>query len=722
MQNIILYLNNQKIDDREGLVSAVDMLVPDSVCYYDLINYARTGDLKRWFNENHLTAEAKCIEDINESTTDNDVVNIILKTLGVNHNVPKVPFQDVFNIEHVGISLLEDNTLQVKIIFNVVKHVNESYCLIVASSEQEQQVLLSPKDYVVKKSYIRSVTVPYNADKKIVLKCDNRILKTLDYIDEGCNLEKCSSQGKYGFKDKRTGKIVIPCQFDFVQDFHDNIAIVGRNGKYGAIDTSGNSVIPCKYDSIDTFYNGRAIVKNGKLYGFLAKESYQEVIPCQYEKVHPFTEWNATIVDNVVIDRSGKILYEGRDLQCFEKGFAVDKGRALVNTEGEVVYQGNVLSFSEGIIRLYEDAVNAQYFCKITGERITDTYFEDGSSDFHEGIALVRKNGLYGYIDKKGHYILTPQFDEARDFHNGYAAVCKRFDTEDDYAYYWGFINPKGEYLFDIQKCKYTKVEDFNEQGIATVEVNGTFSSITKEVQYESEHGGNFISINKLKSLLMNKCLWIVTIIVTAITIFISESPLCEDVDTLNDKAYQYWKEDQTSSKCAMLYYIAALKGSRSAVHNLAYYYECNYEYEKAIEWYKKAAAHGDEDACLQIGNLYYYGNGVEQNYAEAVKWYTQVNDFTVNARGEAATNLAHCYYNGWGTPQKYSKAVKLYREVAFWSSDAAYCLGNCYYEGHGVPQDTHEAIEWYKKAANHLYEENEDAKLKLSELGVTQY
>jgi hypothetical protein len=43
--------------------------------------------------------------------------------------------------------------------------------------------------------------------------------------------------------------------------------------------------------------------------------------------------------------------------------------------------------------------------------------------DFSEGLANVRVNGLWGYIDKSGAFSIKPQFDSARRFSNGLALV-----------------------------------------------------------------------------------------------------------------------------------------------------------------------------------------------------------------------------------------------------------------------------------------------------------
>ncbi len=44
--------------------------------------------------------------------------------------------------------------------------------------------------------------------------------------------------------------------------------------------------------------------------------------------------------------------------------------------------------------------------------------------------------------------------------------------------------------------------------------------------------------------------------------------------------------------------------------------------YVEAIRWYHQAAEAGDAAARLAIGDMYFHGQGVSQDYAEAARWY----------------------------------------------------------------------------------------------------
>ena len=45
-------------------------------------------------------------------------------------------------------------------------------------------------------------------------------------------------------------------------------------------------------------------------------------------------------------------------------------------------------------------------------------------------------------------------------------------------------------------------------------------------------------------------------------------------------------------------------------------------DYFEAVKWFKEAADQGDVEAQLNLGYLYASGDGVTQSYPEAAKWY----------------------------------------------------------------------------------------------------
>ena len=133
-----------------------------------------------------------------------------------------------------------------------------------------------------------------------------------------------------------------------------------------------------------------------------------------------------------------------------------------------------------------------------------------------------------------------------------------------------------------------------------------------------------------------------------------------------------------------------------------------NYEvisHERLIDFQcvRNAAERGDIDAQFTLGKCYNNGEGVKQDYTQAVYWYRKAAG---QGHAEAQLDLGACYYLGDGVKQDYIQAVYWLRKAAEQgNADAQNNLGNCYYNGHGVKQNYKQAAYWYQKAAEQGHE-----------------
>ena len=121
-------------------------------------------------------------------------------------------------------------------------------------------------------------------------------------------------------------------------------------------------------------------------------------------------------------------------------------------------------------------------------------------------------------------------------------------------------------------------------------------------------------------------------------------------------------------------------------------------DYAEAMKWFRKAAEQGDVSAQIYLGLMYSGGLGVAKDYAETVKWYRKAAEQgDANAQGI----LGAMYSAGLGVAQDYAEAMKWYRKAAEQGDASAQgILGSMYAEGQGVAQDYAEAMKWYRKAA----------------------
>ena len=121
-------------------------------------------------------------------------------------------------------------------------------------------------------------------------------------------------------------------------------------------------------------------------------------------------------------------------------------------------------------------------------------------------------------------------------------------------------------------------------------------------------------------------------------------------------------------------------------------------EYDLArLEW-QRLADDGNPHAQFGLGSLYEQGEGVEQNFSEAAKWYLRAAE---QGHALAQFNLAELYLHGRGMPQDYGEAVKWNRLAADQGlAVAQFNLGGLYYSGEAVERDYVKAYMWLTLAA----------------------
>jgi len=151
------------------------------------------------------------------------------------------------------------------------------------------------------------------------------------------------------------------------------------------------------------------------------------------------------------------------------------------------------------------------------------------------------------------------------------------------------------------------------------------------------------------------------------------------------DKAIEYYKK-------AIDY-----NNNGDALYNLALIYhkgpEEYQDLDEALKLYKKAAKLNQPKALYVLGILYHTGEIVEKDINEAIKYYELAKKQNVIS---AKYNLALLYHLGDGVKQEYKKAIKIYKELQKVSEGARYNLAYMYYNGEGINKDIDEAKRIY--------------------------
>lgn len=114
------------------------------------------------------------------------------------------------------------------------------------------------------------------------------------------------------------------------------------------------------------------------------------------------------------------------------------------------------------------DEVSGLYGYKANDIWIIDPEYERAYA-FSESMAVVRKDGKYGYIDVSGRMVIPAKYSYAGAFSSGLAPVCL-------YGKY-GYVNKQGEMAVPF---KFSNASPFSE-GLAIVELKGKVSYITPD-------------------------------------------------------------------------------------------------------------------------------------------------------------------------------------------------------------------------------------------------
>ncbi len=126
-------------------------------------------------------------------------------------------------------------------------------------------------------------------------------------------------------------------------------------------------------------------------------------------------------------------------------------------------------------------------------------------------------------------------------------------------------------------------------------------------------------------------------------------------------------------------------------------------EMPSAVRQFLSPAETGDPLAQLKLASMYFHGDGVRQDYTQALEWAT---------KSVAQGNVEAMYLTGnillYGPIDSEVAA----RDAAFWYAAAAgrghveaqYALGLLYFTGKGVQQDEEKAQRWFERAAGNGY------------------
>jgi TPR repeat protein len=122
-------------------------------------------------------------------------------------------------------------------------------------------------------------------------------------------------------------------------------------------------------------------------------------------------------------------------------------------------------------------------------------------------------------------------------------------------------------------------------------------------------------------------------------------------------------------------------------------------DYETAAKEFLPLAEKDDHRAMYALGSMYAGGNGVPQDFSEALKWFRKAVSY--GRRPDAMYKIGLMYDEGYGVDANSKRALKWYgRSAKKGYGHAQFMVGNMYFEGRGVKQSIPKAYAWLTLAA----------------------
>lgn len=123
-----------------------------------------------------------------------------------------------------------------------------------------------------------------------------------------------------------------------------------------------------------------------------------------------------------------------------------------------------------------------------------------------------------------------------------------------------------------------------------------------------------------------------------------------------------------------------------------------------------------DANGLYLLGWMYEYGDGTQQNFNLAFKYYSES---AKKGQPEAMCKLGNFYQLGRSVEQNDSLALIQYNKAAaLGNAWGQRCVAICYAKGEGTERDMDKAIEWYKTAAKN----GDTEAIKVCESGNIKY
>jgi hypothetical protein len=251
-----------------------------------------------------------------------------------------------------------------------------------------------------------------------------------------------------------TGTPLSNFEFDHIDNFQNNYAIVYKNGKQGLINPSGSLVLPAKYKTIRIEEGNKANVANFTQWKLLSPDN-KTLNNLHFDQITPIGK-NVFKVNigkkEALISLDGNFLTDFKDWQIFEFSnenalYKENKLYGIINKKGKLLTPANydtIFSSSDYLMASHKQFNQRKYnIFSAQGDTINLGDY-DNVIQGSEGLIPVKEFFRWGFINNKGKKVIPCKFDSVEAFHNQRAKVY--------YLGGYGIIDTQGNWVINPYK------------------------------------------------------------------------------------------------------------------------------------------------------------------------------------------------------------------------------------------------------------------------------
>lgn len=319
---------------------------------------------------------------------------------------------------------------------------------------------------------------------KELLPCEYESIEALEGVE---NTFKISKEGSYGIVDD-SGSVLIPVTSNYIQidnlgtEKNQGFIVKNADGKYGIVDTANKQIVEVKYESVEKVFKNDyyVVTESGKQ--IIVKKDGTKVLSGDYDKIVAILQnpENGVIYQSKnkygVMKLDGQVLINAEydSLKEGKSGVVIAKKNdkyGIIDLENniKVDFKYTSISYNEKAdLYIAEDEqfsneiLSSDYEVKQTGYLIeldTDKGYLELNQDneykyynfkFEEQkeesiftqntLFISKKDGKYGFVDKKGNVVVDYIYDDATNQNSyGFAGVKKDGN--------WGVVDKDGKLI-----------------------------------------------------------------------------------------------------------------------------------------------------------------------------------------------------------------------------------------------------------------------------------